>query len=546
MIFRFMDKSFAAVALVTAAAVAANARLQGKDSLLSQESIQNDASQRENVFVPRKMEPSMAQSADAVLDNTDRSLKNSNINSNQIQNENDLSEGHADEADLGLLNNDRKLQEVFDCDSCAERFVIADDAVVEDLVEACLTNGYDDEDCPGLIKCWDTSKVYTLDYAFYNQTDFNEPLNCWDTSLVTSTYDMFGKAYEFDQDISDFKMSRVTDMSYMFYSASTFNGDISGWKTSRVQYMGAMFYYAEEFDQDIGKWDVGKVGELGGMFANAAKFDSNINKWDVSSVYNFKSMFEYATSFNQKLGGWDTSYGKTMVYMFMGATAFNKPIGDWEVAQVTNMTYMFDSTYFDQSLDEWQTARVVDMYAMFAYSTFNQPIDSWAVKNVARFDYMFTDAKNFDQCLDSWSEKASNPTVLYMFTNSSCPIQTDPDPEAAPWCSDTCGEVRGVCEDTEEIFELKKKETTCQKIADLKKKKRKKVCPTKAGLLNCPATCNPDCKLPKFCKDDASFGNPGTSDCVNAESNKERCDKDKVFKNCRLTCDPECVAPLLA
>jgi len=92
MIFRFMDKSFAAVALATAAAVAANARLQGEESLLSQESNQNDASQHKNLFVPRKMEPSMVQSSEAVLDNTDRSLKNSNSNSNEIQNENHLSE----------------------------------------------------------------------------------------------------------------------------------------------------------------------------------------------------------------------------------------------------------------------------------------------------------------------------------------------------------------------------------------------------------------------------------------------------------------------
>jgi len=540
-----MDKSFAAVALATAAAVAANARLQGEKSVLSQESNQNDASQHKNPFLPRKMEPSMVQSAEAVADNIDRSLKNSN--SNEIQNENDLSEGDADEADLGLLNNERKLDHDQDCDACASRPLIGADAVVANLVNACLTYGYNDDYCPGLISCWDTSEVSILDDAFLRQSEFNEPLNCWDTSSVKSTYSMFQQAYKFNQDLSSFKMARVTDMSYMFDIASSFNQDISGWKTSRVEYMGAMFYYATEFDQPIGKWDVAKVGELGAMFAHAEKFNANINKWNVSSVYNFKSMFEYATSFNQKLGGWDTSYGKTMSYMFMFATAFDKPIGTWDTAQVTNMTYMFDSTYFNQPLDEWKTVRVEDMYAMFAYSDFNQPIDDWGVKNVARFDYMFTEARDFNQCLDSWSDKASNPTVKLMFTNSSCPIETDPDPTAAPWCSATCGDSdSGICTDSKEDFTLKNKETSCEAIAGLKKKKRKKQCKTKVAKKECPALCEDGCSIPKFCKDNADFGTAGISDCVFVQSNLKKCSKMKVFDNCRLTCDvtlimPECV-----
>jgi hypothetical protein len=544
-----MDKGFAAAALVTAAAVAANARLQGENTLLSQESNANDASQHENVFVPRKMEASIVRSAETILDNIDRSLKNSNSNNdndsdNEIQNESELWDGDADEADIGVLNNDRKLAQQFDCDSCDSRPLIDADVYVPDLVIACLEKGYDDPDCPGIISCWDTSKVTNLTYAFYNQTTFNEPLNCWDTSNVKSFYATFSSAYEFNQDLSSFKTPKAFDFSYMFYAATVFDQDISGWKTTRVEYMGGMFYYAEAFNQKIGKWDVSKNYELGGTFSYAKSFNSPLNAWDTSLVYNFKSCFEGAESFNQKISDWNTTEAKTMAYMFMGAESFDKPIGSWTIDFVTNMTYMFDSSYFNQPLDEWKTTRVLDMYAMFASAKFNQPIDSWGVKNVERFDFMFNGAEDFNQCLNSWPDKLTKDTVTVteMFTESSCPIQTEPDPKEAPWCSETCGVVAGPCDDFEETFILKKQETSCASIAGLKKKKRKKKCKLKVAKKKCPGTCDDKCKVPKFCKDDPDYtigGNPN-QDCVFVQSNPGKCKKDKVFKNCRKTCDPAC------
>ena len=177
----------------------------------------------------------------------------------------------------------------------------------------------------------DSSKLTTLESAFYNDEKMNDSLEQWDISHVTNLNNTFEKCTKFNQPLNNWDTSNVTTMAGMFAGATVFNQDIGNWDTSKVTTMKDMFSSATAFNQDIGNWDTSNVNDLAKTFHYATNFNQDIGKWNTSNVNRMESTFRYATAFNQDIGSWDTSKTMNMFQMFNFATAFNQDLSGWDV-----------------------------------------------------------------------------------------------------------------------------------------------------------------------------------------------------------------------
>ena len=76
---------------------------------------------------------------------------------------------------------------------------------------------------------------------------------------------------------------------------------------------------------------------------------------------------------------------------------------------------------------------------------FNQPLDEWNLSSVVTMNSMFDSAKEFNQCLSTWSGKTfSAIDTTNMFYDTACPSLRDgnndayyygtPKSDQAPWC----------------------------------------------------------------------------------------------------------------
>ena len=108
-----------------------------------------------------------------------------------------------------------------------------------------------------IINCWNIQQT-SLEGAFYNLADFNEPIGCWDVSEVTNFSAMFSGATKFNQDISGWDVSKGTTFQDMFYNQNygtgDFNQDISGWDVSAATTMEGFLFGAYSFNQNLCSW----------------------------------------------------------------------------------------------------------------------------------------------------------------------------------------------------------------------------------------------------------------------------------------------------
>jgi surface protein len=122
------------------------------------------------------------------------------------------------------------------------------------------------------------------------------PIAYWNTAYVTDMESLFDSwevdSASFNEDLSRWDTSRVTTMVYMFYEAFSFNGDISSWDVSKVRNMGGMFEDVgpSGFNCDLSSWDVSSVTHMGNMFENAESFGQTLC-WDTSSLIYSSNMF---------------------------------------------------------------------------------------------------------------------------------------------------------------------------------------------------------------------------------------------------------------
>ncbi|WP_434335222.1 BspA family leucine-rich repeat surface protein [Mycoplasma leachii] len=110
----------------------------------------------------------------------------------------------------------------------------------------------------------------------------------------------------------------------------------------------------------------------------------------------------------------------------------------WDTSNVTDMEYMFyEAKNFNQPIDNWNTSNVIDMTKMFAGATnFNQDISTkkitrfneskylaWDTSNVEDMFAMFEGAKNFNQPIGNWD--TSNVTDMRWMFNGAASFNQD-------------------------------------------------------------------------------------------------------------------------
>ena len=101
--------------------------------------------------------------------------------------------------------------------------------------------------------------VTVLLAAFYNCTNFNQPLDNWDVSNVTVMDSMFRNCTSFNQPLNTWNVSKVTNMSFMFNGCTNFNQPLDNWNTGNVTAMDSMFYNCTKFNQPLSKWCVSLI-----------------------------------------------------------------------------------------------------------------------------------------------------------------------------------------------------------------------------------------------------------------------------------------------
>lgn len=164
-------------------------------------------------------------------------------------------------------------------------------------------------------------------------TDKYGPIEKWDMSEMTSLRSAFSNAAcgNFNADISEWDTSKVDSMNMAFYGAYKFNQDISAWDTSKVTSFRSMFNKAYRFNQDLNSWDTSSVTSMQQMFVMAYSFNNGGQPlyWDTSAVTSMEKMFHKAYSFNQDISWLDASELTTLKNILVDAVSFNRPLDEW-------------------------------------------------------------------------------------------------------------------------------------------------------------------------------------------------------------------------
>ncbi|MDQ0568119.1 BspA family leucine-rich repeat surface protein [Mycoplasma yeatsii] len=96
-----------------------------------------------------------------------------------------------------------------------------------------------------------------------------------------------------------------------------------------------------------------------------------------------------------------------------------KGLDKWDTSNVTNMQFMFkDAKKFNQDISHFNTSNVTDMsYMFYQAESFNQPLNNWNTSNVTDMSWMFYNTSNFNQPLNNWN--TSNVTKINSMFNEA-------------------------------------------------------------------------------------------------------------------------------
>ena len=150
------------------------------------------------------------------------------------------------------------------------------------------------------IKNWNTSNVISMNNTFTGQPDFNQEIGLWNVSNVTDMANMFfvgtnsllpnGISGVFNNagssSIANWNISSLTSLNGAFTNQVQFNQPIGSWNTSTINNMNGTFQNASGFNQNIGNWNVSLVTNFGNFMLNktnlnysAANYDALLIGW---------------------------------------------------------------------------------------------------------------------------------------------------------------------------------------------------------------------------------------------------------------------------
>ena len=169
---------------------------------------------------------------------------------------------------------------------------------------------------------------------------------------------------------------------------------------------------------------------------------------DLTGIGGFDSFFEGCSSLTtiNKINDWDTSSITSTYSMFKGATNFNQNIGNWNMSKVNNFNFMFqDAKMFNNGnvpdINNWDISSVSSFVGTFRSATnFNQPIGNWNTSKATTLTSMFNGASSFNQNLGSWD--VSNVSYFDIMFDGATNFNNGESSDINNWVIKATGTIR--------------------------------------------------------------------------------------------------------
>ena len=146
-------------------------------------------------------------------------------------------------------------------------------------------------------------------------------------------------------DFKGFDTSKITSMSFMFFNTGFKSLDLSGFDTSQVTSMYGMFDNAGKLSSlNIKNFDTRKVDSMGFMFNNIIAHDLDVSSFNTSNVNNMEGMFDGTSVDKLDLRNFDTSKVGTMEYMFLNSAVSQLDISSFTIGDEVNTSTMLQGT----------------------------------------------------------------------------------------------------------------------------------------------------------------------------------------------------------
>jgi surface protein len=191
------------------------------------------------------------------------------------------------------------------------------------------------------VSTWDVSKVTTMKWMFaecYKLTSLD--LSNWKTSSLTDMYGIFTN----DKVITSIKFgsgwdtSKVTTMAYTFYNCYKLTSlDLSSWNTSANESMLCMFKNCNVLTTlKLGSnWSTANVTNMDSTFLECNALTSlDVSKWDVSKVTNMSNLFNGCKKVSTlDVSNWDVSKVTSICWLFNNCnTITTLDLSKWNTA----------------------------------------------------------------------------------------------------------------------------------------------------------------------------------------------------------------------
>ena len=184
---------------------------------------------------------------------------------------------------------------------------------------------------------WDTKKVTTTYFLFYQNPVFNKPIGNWNLISASNMRGMFYNSINFNQNISAsiqtvgsetynaWYLKSAENLISMLREARAFNKDIGNWYVNNVSDFNSTFYNTDNYQHSLAtqsvslngvsytSWDIGNA-DLSNTFYYSGFNGEGVNTWNVSNVTDFGAHFMNqsgltTSNYDNILLSWSSSLG---------------------------------------------------------------------------------------------------------------------------------------------------------------------------------------------------------------------------------------------